>query len=129
MNLPFEFRADELSEYMIETEKHSAILIKNLIEKYSPIQVGDHILGIDNRKEMPLQVNKVELFAINDSWNFRCPGQKLSFSYLGIPLTKKGTPMKGRKCVWFSSFIKDGKKIRMPSYDRIQIKSARMFFY
>ncbi len=124
MNTQFEFTSSRLTSYMDKIGKESRSLIEELVVKYSPIQIAEDIESIISGELQILRVIKITLFGI-DSWD--ALGEKLSFSYEGMPLTKKGNPMKNRKPIWFSAFRKEGKKYHMPSYNRIEIKTARMY--
>lgn len=120
----FEFNNDVLQSFMRKIREESLTLIDNIIKKYSPIQIGEDAETTDYKKDsLILRVTKIELYAI-DSWGG--PGERLSFVYQGIPLKKNGEPMKQRRPIWFSSFIKNGKKYYMPSYNRFLIAEAKM---
>jgi len=118
-----EFIHEGLRVYMLKISEESDSLIKKIIEEYSPAQTGDDVVVSVLGQPQSLRVTEVNLEAVDScGW----PGGRLSFSYKGIPLTKKGEPMKNRKQVLFSHFMKDGKKYSMPSYYRVQIVPARM---
>lgn len=124
MNTQFEFTSSQLSAYMDKIRKESQCLIDELIVKYSPIQKNEDVETVRFGELQVLRVTKITLLAVD---SFGHPGEKLSFSYEGLPLTKKGDPMKNRNPIWFSAFRKEGKKYHMPSYFRVGIKTARMY--
>uniref|UniRef100_A0A6M3J360 Uncharacterized protein n=1 Tax=viral metagenome TaxID=1070528 RepID=A0A6M3J360_9ZZZZ len=121
----YHFFSNELQRYQYKIHLDSVKIIDNIIKKFSPIQVDENVETIDYGKEPEmLRVTKIELMAV-DSWG--APGQKLSFRYEGMPLSKTGKPMKNRKPKWFGAFRKDGKYYDCPSYNRIKIVPAKMF--
>lgn len=121
----FEFVSAELSRFQAKIDKDSTALIAKIIKAHSPIQIGECVDSFEcGVYKQVLQVSKIKLCAVK-SWGF--PGDKLSFAYEGLPLKKDGSVMKNRKPIRFSAFRKDGKKYHMPSYNRLQIATARMF--
>lgn len=101
------------------------MLIEKIVKEYSPIQKDEIIDWVKyNGNVEKLKVARVILMAV-DSWG--CLGGRLSFAYWGMPLTKKGKVAKNRKQIYFYSFYKNGKKYHMPSYNRLEVKTARMF--
>lgn len=123
MNNQFEFESKEFENYMERIRSESKQIIEKIILEYSPIKIGDDIETISFGRKTVLRVSTIELCAI-DQWGY--PGDKLSFNYYGLLLSKSGKPMKNRKPVWFSSFIKNKKRYDMPSYNRVNIKKAKM---
>jgi hypothetical protein len=121
----FEIELPVLNAYMDKVKVKSKALIEGIIKSHSPIQVDNDVdvpkwkNGIERHR-----VTKIELYA-KDSWGI--PGTIFSFRYWGIPLSKKGEPMKNRNPVEFNHFINDGKELHMPSYNRLQIIPAKMF--
>jgi hypothetical protein len=120
----FEFNNGALQSFMRKISKESLALIDNIIEKYSPIQIGEDVETVTYNGTQTLRVTKIELYVI-DSWGG--PGERLSFVYQGIPLKKNGKPMKQRKPIQFSVFIKNNEKYWMPSYNRFLITEAKMY--
>ena len=123
--MDFEFKSKRLSRCMSRLEIESQFLIDAIIAERSPIQVGENVETICGSVSQTLRVVSVTLHAV-DSWSY--PGDRLSFVYEGLPLTKKGVPMRGRKPIEFNTFFKNGKRYSMPSYNRVEIKSARMHY-
>lgn len=121
----FEFKSKELSKYMSKIEVESKTLIDAIVANKSPIQVGENIEAFLFLEPQPTRVVSVSLYAVS-SWGY--PGDRLSFEYEGMPLTKKGVPMRGRNPIQFNTFFKNGKRYSMPSYNRVGIKPARMHY-
>jgi hypothetical protein len=120
-----EFKNKELNKFTDKIEKESIILINEIIKNHCPIKIGEKIKTIYYRdRVMWLIVSKITLMAV-DSWGWH--GNKLSFSYEGIPIKKNGEPMKNRKPVWFDHFEKKGKIYSTPSYSRLIVDSAKMY--
>lgn len=119
-----EFISKELNNFRRKIYNDSQELIKKIIEKNSPVQIGEDVEIIKHPGDTEkFRVTTIKLMAI-DSWGE--PGSRLSFYYEGIPLSQKGEPMKNRRPKWFSSFWKDGKEYRAPSCLRLEIVPARM---
>lgn len=125
MGKQFEFKCNKLMECIHKIDKESQLVIDEIIERYSPIQKGEDVLTVYFGKEKILKVTKITLCA-QSSWGW--PKFPLSFEYEGKLLTKSGDVMKKRKPVHFRSFIKYGKTINMPSYNRVRLRSARMHY-
>lgn len=121
----FEIELPELNAYMAKVKNESKAMIEEIIKSHSPIQIGGDVDvpkykgGIERYR-----VSKIELYA-EDSWGG--PGTIFSFRYWGVPLSKKGEPMKNRTPVEFNHFINGGEELHMPSYYRLQIIPAKMF--
>ena len=125
MNAQFEFRSNRLTQFMEKINKESRFLINKIVELYSPIQKDEDVEVIRYLGDPQiLRVIEITLFAVS---LYGSPGDKLSFLYKGIPLTKKGGPMKNRKPIMFDTFLKNNKKYHMPSYFKVEIKPARMY--
>ena len=123
MNTQFEFEHESLRVFMQKTREASAALIAEIIKEHSPIQKDEDIESLHLGENKRLRVTRVTLEAIS---SFGWPGERLSFSYEGIPLAKNGEPMKNRKPISFSHFQKDGEKYYMPSYNRVEIVPTQM---
>jgi len=120
----FEFESAELDTLENRIKELSRMLIEKTIRLKSPIQVGDIVTEWYGEEKQKLQVTEISLYGVDD-WG--SPFSRMSFAYWGVPVKKDGiTPMLNRKPIWFSSFVFDGKKYNMPSYNRNQIVVATM---
>lgn len=120
----FSFKSEKLRTYMDKVRHESAILIDELIKEHSPIQKGDDVEVIDWGVPTMCRITDVRLAAKS---SFGCPKSDLSFCYYGIFLSKKGVPMKNRKEIYISAFIKNGEEYIMPSYNRLEVIPAVMY--
>lgn len=119
----FEFESTELGEFANEIEKKSRQLIEKTIKEKSPIQIGDIVTEWYGEEKQKLQVTEIKLYGIDYGSFFG----RMSFAYWGVPVKKDSvTPMSNRKPIWFNSFVFEGKKYHMPSYNRNQIVVATM---
>jgi len=122
----FEFECKELENFQKKIHNDSVELINWIIKKYSPVQIGDIIEITEWDKSFKkLEITDINLHAIN---SYGHAGDRLSFDYAGLPLNKDGQVMKNRRRKYFGFFIKDGKQYHMPSYMRVEIKPARMYY-
>ena len=119
-----EFINKELDEFANEIKEKSIKLINKIIKNHCPIKIGEKIKSLYGKEETWLIVSKITLMAV-DSWGWH--GNRLSFSYEGIPVKKNGEPMKKRKPLWFNCFEKNGKIYNTPSYSRLIVDSAKMY--
>ena len=119
------FLSDELHDYLRKIRNESKELIDKIIKENSVIQLGENVEVVPYFKEKTkiVRVTTIKLMAIS-LWGE--PGERLSFYYEGVPLSKSGEPMKNRKPEWFGTFIKDGKKYHCPSYLKVKIIPAKM---
>ena len=121
-NQQFEFESVELGVFAQKIRDESRKLIEETIKKHSPIQIDDIVTECYGEKQK-LQVTEINLYGI-DAWESSFA--RMSFSYWGLPVKKNGSPMLNRKPVWFSTFIFNGVKYNMPSYNRKEIINATM---
>ena len=125
--MDFEFESNELEKFKRDIRNQSLDLINKLVKKHSPIKIGETVntwpsWSTENEAEK-LIVTEIILMAV-DSWGY--PGDKLSFEYEGAPLKKNGEKMKNRKPIWFNCFKKNAKRYHMPTYNRVEVTTARL---
>ena len=120
----FEFESRELVKYQRKIREQSQKLIEKIIKGKSPIQIGENVETCTMANIQLLKVVDITLQAVD---SFGTAGNLLSFGYTGMLLKANHEIMKNRKPIYFSTFTKNGTKYTMPSYFRIQIRSANMF--